>query len=183
MECEYRIRAKWPANLCTEVKEKVAALFRENTQTYDLWQTLRENTNLQMRAEFWSSLEKNFPSSAEFCKVNGFFGGPTEKLCGNFDFGQSNITDVDDLFGNTPILDYKAASVWHMADWDALAKYLESLGATKVIWDSEENQDEVFSLYRYDEIVEQILEKALLPTLIGIHPDLDELIEEKLQKK
>lgn len=177
--CAYRIRAKWPKKLCTPaLKKKVTALFKENDGAYDYWQNNREEDNLEKRKKFWEELEKKFPVSAEYCKVTGFFGGPTEKLSGNFDLGQEE--DIEDLFGKTSIMDFDAGNVWHFTDWTPLAKYLKSLGATKVVWDSEEDQKELFSLYEYDEIVNAVLEQADLPTLIGIHPDLDELIEEKM---
>ena len=177
--CAYRIRAKWPKKLCTPtLKKKVTDLFKENAGAYDYWQAHRESDDLKTRKEFWAELEKKFPVSAEFCKVTGLFGGPTEKLSGSFDLGQEE--NVGDLFGKTCTMDYDAGNVWHFSDWRPLAKYLKSLGATKVIWDSEEEQMELFSLYQYDEIVKAILEQADLPTLMGIHPDLDELIEERM---
>ncbi len=65
---------------------------------------------------------------------------------------------------------------------------LNILIPVKVVWATEESDSigslEKLDLYPWEEIVSQILkQKQILPTMIGLHKDLDELIETELGRK
>jgi hypothetical protein len=80
-----------------------------------------------------------------------------------------------------------AAEVSHLSSWEQLAEYVQKkFNPLRVAWDNEENgvnSLEGLNLYAWEDIVDGILKKKeTLPLLMGIHPDLDELIAFKLKE-
>lgn len=174
-ECAYRIKAKWRRGIPQESRDLIEKLLEENREAYNYWQENRS----KKAAEFWPEFEKRFPASTEYAKfIKAYNNDPYDDMSGKFDFGQDDagmgFTDY--------VFSLESDGVWHFADWQPLADWLEHLGAHRVIWDSEENQSDCFDFYDWGEIVARILEKKeLLPLLKGITDDLDELIAEGLE--
>lgn len=178
-ECSYRIKAKWPGKIPKETLKLIEKLFSENWKVEEYWQN---NRNVAPK-DFWPEFKKKFPATYQYVTHELEGDDDPEELSGIIDFGGRGISDEDQLInvGSNEIF-YEAERVWHFADWSALAEWLRSLGATKVIWDSEEERAEPFEYYNYNIIIEDILNhKETLPTLMGINKELDELISEKLK--
>lgn len=175
MECAYRIKAQWPGPIADETLELINKLFQENQEAYDYWQEHRN----QSAEEFWPVFEKNYPATAQYTKT--MYGKDPVDLSGKLDFGQTDHktfydSDKYEIF-------YDAEQVWHFADWEPLGDWFRSLGATRVIWESEEDPLDSFEYFNYKTIVEDILKKKeLLPLLMGINKEFDELISEHLKQ-
>jgi hypothetical protein len=172
-ECAYRIKAKWPDKIPKKTMKLIQKLFDENQEAYEYWQEHRD----QSGEEFWSEFEKNFPVTAQYAKF--MYGKDPTELSGKLDFGSDHnfYYNPDDFE-----IFYEAGQVWHFANWEPLAEWFRSLGASRVIYDSEEEQFESFEYYNYKTIVEDILKKKeLLPMLMGINEEFNELISEHLK--
>jgi len=186
-ECAYYIKALFR----DEKEAKKAAvrfnkLLKESTGAYDFYQKNPPN--------FWDEFKCKFPESTIYVKkyvlkchtdqeASHLLKNPHDKLSGNLDFGQSDLEAGQ--FNN--ILVYGDSNVWHMASWDNLATYLViELGAIKAVWNTEENgcgSIDSLNLYEWEEIVKDILKKKqILPLLMGINKELDELISGILKK-
>ena len=90
------------------------------------------------------------------------------------------------VYAHDNIILYQA-SVGHLGSWDNLQTYIEKkFKPIRVRWSNEESgcgSLESLELYDSVDIVLKILErKDTLPLLMGIHPDLDELISLKLKE-
>jgi hypothetical protein len=124
--------------------------------------------------DVWKAIQLAYPNT-----VFKYLDDLSRKLS----FGPNKDEIVSCLFLDDTIISY-VAEIGGMTQWGSLPAYLKSLGAIKVVWG---NQDDgigsldSLQLYPWKEIVQSILDKAALPTLIGIHPDLDILLESRLR--
>jgi hypothetical protein len=133
---------------------------------------------------FWKEFETHFPLIAEYLKEQGVWGNKNE-LSRKFDFGQNpkeSFKIEDD------VLSYTGIEVGHMMNWTAgLTFLLKKYGAVKFVWSSEEDgcgSLDGLNLYEWEEIVKAVLTcKSALPALLGLHPDLDSLIQEQLKQE
>lgn len=169
-ECAYRIKAKWPGKIPEETLTLIKNLFEEHTEAYDYWQEHRN----QSGEEFWPEFQKKHPITAQYAQA---IGKDPNELSGKMDFGIGDLTaEEDEIF-------YEAQNVWHFSDWSDLAEWLRSLGAKWVVFDSEEDRLESFEYFDHKTIVQDILKKKeILPTLMHINDELNELIAEELKK-
>jgi hypothetical protein len=73
---------------------------------------------------------------------------------------------------------------WHMANWTDLVEFIKTKFKARVVWDTEDEGCgglDSLQLHDWEAMIKSLLkEKKILPTLIHIHPELDELIAQTL---
>lgn len=182
-ECAYFLKAEFKdKKTATNVAQKLNAFFKEASKAYNFYQDAREGNP----KEFWQKFESQYPLLFDYAKTLPGYGkkSPQKVLSGNTDFGQEEddeVRQVDNILG-------WVAEVWHMADWSPLAAYIkEKFGAIKVVIDTEENgcgSLDSLMLYDYEAIVDRLLKhKELFPMLMGVHDDLDAMLDIKMKGK
>ena len=181
-ECAYYLKAafKSPA----EAKKAAGKIERFLKQVKEAHEFYQEGSP---RKDFWVEFEERFPTVMEYVKTLPGYKLQPELfiLSGKLDVGTDESNECLCL-GN--VVAWGDACVWHMAEWGPLALFIkEKFGAIKVVTDNEENgccSLGALQLYDYESIVTDILKnKALLPLLIGVNKDLDELVEPRLRKR
>ena len=182
-EANYRLVARFPSKDKTDkAMDKIYNLFMENSDAYAYWQDNRGKS----KKEFWPKFKSEFPATTEYLITIGKVDGDCNNgLSGILDFGQYQDEEELDhyLNANDDTIEFYGESVWHFSDWEPLAKYIRTLGASKIVWNSDEYENDWPKLEDHAQIVQDILEKKeILPTLLGINKDLDELIEISLKK-
>lgn len=109
-----------------------------------------------------------------------FIGGP-DNLSYNKDLGQTDSKPF--LVGHE--IHYTDSDVGHLTTWYAFAAFvMEEFGAIKVNWGSEDDgySLDTLQLYDYKGIIKAILRnKSIIPLLMGVHDDLDILLERHLK--
>jgi hypothetical protein len=181
-ECAYFLKAQFPSKkTATNVATKLNAFFKEASEAYDFYQNGREGNP----KEFWKKFESQYPLAYDYVKTLPNFSTKASPmiLSGSIDFGQdeNEVRQVDDTLG-------WVAEVWHMANWGPIATYIEKkFGAIKVVIDTEENgcgSLDSLQLYDYEVIVNSLLKhKELYPLLLGVHDDLNVMIDIKTKGK
>jgi len=135
------------ANNCTsEVLENIKVFLLEGIEAQDWWQEHRDREVHDEREKFWTEFGKKFPLTSKYLHtVKGYkekdviFGGD----CNNGPAGYLDFGDVEDTECNLELLSdgelrYNAM-VWHFAQWDGFAKFLQSeYGLTNARWISDE---------------------------------------------
>ena len=188
-EAVYYMTIRFPKGVGTKVMPEIQEFLRQGVKAYDFWQDNRGRKN---RKSFWKDFEAHFPMIADYLKTSlpSVWGKDHNNgLAGNLSFGE--LDDIEHMSlkqtGKGDELNY-SAMVWHFADWGHLTKYVrEKWGGLKEGWVSDEYKYIDGSMWpkleNYKEIVSDLLEKAeILPTLMGINKELDELIAETLKK-
>jgi hypothetical protein len=169
-ECFYYVKARFP-QLNKDKERELSEFFAELIKACSLE---GPELNDQDKREI---IKEDLPLAWEYVK-----GLPPGKLSGNLSFG--NEYDIENLLFNENVMYYNA-EVWHFADWTYLATFLEShFGATDTKWITDEESDIFLQMDAEEnqEIISSLLsQKGILPTLIGIHPTLDQLIAENLK--
>lgn len=162
---------------------KIRAFLKQDIKAYTFWQDERDNSD----AAFWSRFELEFPLITEYLKAKypsdwGSTNGNT--LSGKLDFGQE-----EELYLNQDgsEINYYANDVSHLNDWGPMVDFLkEKYLAVKGVWGSEESgisSPENLNLFDWEGIVRKILKcKPLLPQMMGMHEELDELIQYEIKK-
>lgn len=176
----YYLKATFPKPLKKKEVGAITKFFLEGSEAEYYCQ---QNLNLDKSPEnFWLEFKKKFPIITLYLQSIHIFGGGTEYLSGNINFG----SDIENLYINGPSLTYYA-EVWHFATWDPIGNFLIShFGAINYKYLSDEYLDPIEMLEQEEtnEIVNDLLkQKEILPTLIGINPLLDARIAETLEKK
>jgi len=169
-ECAYRLKALWPIKgIPKESKDIIENFLKDFEEALRYWETEESYSD-----EFLEKFEKKFPAFTKFVKSTGINNFNTE--C-KLDLGENH-----EIYWESNTFSLNASQVWHFADWNPLANWIKSLGAKRVIWESEEFKEDPFDFYDWEEITKNILsKKELLPLLKGINIDFDELIEERLK--
>lgn len=136
------------AENCTEERlEKIKKFILEVSEAQDYWQDNRDMEVAGKRKEFWSEFGKKFPMTSKYLRQTKnhddkkLYGGDCNNdLAGYLDFG-----DSDDAEYNLKVCDGEMlynACVWHFANWDGFAKFLQSeFGLENVRWISDENMN------------------------------------------
>ncbi len=104
------------------------------------------------KKKFWDTFKKKFPLVTEMLELTITYGhvdgvwknktpvmttDPRNSLSGHINFGHEK--DIDRLGTDDDVLSF-SNEVWHFANWDSLATFLEKkFGAIKVNWISEED--------------------------------------------
>jgi hypothetical protein len=93
----------------------------------------------------------------------------------------TNDPDCDLFEQYENIIQYYANNISVMAEWNYLANFIKLKFKTlKVVWDNESNgcgSIDFLELFEWADIVKDILkQKCVLPTLMGINQELNELI-------
>ena len=119
-----------------------------------------------------------FPLTREYLKIIG--GTWKDVQCYSY-----NSEATAFLYGSNSLA--YSAEVGHLGTWDDLKEYVQKkFKVIRVVWGDEDNgvsSFESLNLYAWEDIVDGILKKKeTLPLLMGIHPDLDELIAVKLKE-
>jgi len=183
MECAYYLKAAFrsPAE-AQKAAVKLDAFFNDVKEANEFYQEERVD-----QKEFWVEFEKKFPSVMEYVKtLPDYKPEATSNILADYlDVGSD---ENNETLVNGNVVAWGDGCVWHMASWAPLCEFIKNkFGATRVVWDMEENgcgSLDSLMLYDYEGIVNEILKnKALLPLLIGVHKDLDELVEQKLSQK
>lgn len=181
-ECAYFLKAEFiSAAAAKKAQSGIKQFIKEANEAYNYWQ---DNRGPEDSKVFWKEFKRKFPLVTEYTLAAGLFGGnDLNDLSGNLDFGQED----NQVQRNGNIISYTASTVWHFADWSHFADFIKSkYGARKVVWSSEENDCggiDSLNLYEWEEIVRIILnQKKILPVLLGLHDDLDALIEPLLKR-
>jgi hypothetical protein len=135
-ECAYFLKAKFATNKkASAAAKRLKQTLAEVEEAYSFWQKNRGKNS----AEFWSKFEAEFPLSTEILKAAGVEIGRdcNNGLSENLSYcGEGQHVSV---VGNE--IRYSAV-VWHLADWEGLAKWIENaLEAKAVVWASEECMD------------------------------------------
>ena len=135
---------------CTEENfEKIKAFILEGTKAEDWWQEYRDCEGRGKRDEFWKHFDKKFPTIVKYLKSINLHGKDCNNdLAGYLDFGmfdsEEDIYDSVSLDGDE--FRYHAY-VWHFADWNGLAKFIQSeYGLRSIRWISDEYSDPFDSL-------------------------------------
>jgi len=182
-ECVYYLKARFPKGVLNKLTP-IKGLFREGLKASHWWQ---DNRGREDHKQFWIDFSKEFPQVTDYLKTcTDCWGDNINKLSGVLDFANGE-TDIDRMSCSpTPMGDefYYESMVWHMSSWQPIADYLvKKFGASRAVWDSEEGGGRP-ELEDYENIVMKILEqRKTLPCLMGIHNDLDELIEIAMRQK
>lgn len=181
-ECVYYLKAKFPEEKRAKAALKeIGALQEEGEEVDDFIES-----NETESKEFWPGFEKKFPHISAYLKSINLFGSKEKgDLEGVLNFGNPE-NDAPYLDGEGTLC--LSAYVWHFAKWSPIADYLvKAFGATKTAVDTEEDgcgSMDNLQFYDYQEIVESILNhKDVLPLLLHINSDLDELIDERLRSR
>lgn len=188
-ECAYYLKAAFrsPAE-AQKAAVKIDAFFNDVKEAHEFWQEDRgQERKYPYPESFWVEFKKKFPSVMEYVKTLPDYepGATSNILAGNLDVGSD---ENNETLVNGNVVAWGDGCVWHMASWAPLCEFIKNkFGATRVVWDMEENgcgSLDSLLLYDYEGIVNEILKnKALLPLLIGVNEDLDELVEQKLSQK
>lgn len=181
-ECAYYLKAAFATEaVAKKMESKFDEFFAEAREAYELYQSGRQTDP----KEFWKEFSKQCPLVMEYVKTIPDYkpGCDPNFLSGNLDFGQDENNEV---LRQGNVLCWGDCQVWHMADWSYLAAFLKSkYGANRVVWNTEENgcgSLDSLQLYDWEGIVQAILkQKDVLPLLLKVHEDLDELLESKLK--
>jgi len=142
-EATYYVKAQ---NCTIEALENIKKFILEVSEAQDWWQDHRDMEVAGKRSTFWTEFEKKFPLTSKYLKcVKGYgsdtvlFGGDCNNdLAGHLDFGDAG--DVENSLELDPDGEIRySAEVWHFAQWDGFAKFLQSeYGLTNVRWISDE---------------------------------------------
>jgi hypothetical protein len=179
-ECAYYLKAEFKSNEAAKIAaSKLDDFFVQARNAYEFFQ----NYEVSLKT-FWKRFEAGFPMVFDYVKTLPKFKSNQPPilnqsvLSGYLDFGQDENNET--LVHGTTV-GWGDTSVWHMTDWTPLCKYIvKKFGAIKAVWGSENECASLDSLqlYAYEEIIKNILKRDdLLPLLIGIHPDLDLMLD------
>jgi len=135
------------ANNCTpEALKNIKLFLLEAAKAEDWWQEHRDMEDHNGRAKFWSAFGKKFPLTSKYlCTVKNYdgeiiFGGDCNNgPAGNLGFGnEEDAEDNLEFDSSDGELKYNAM-VWHFAEWDGFAKFLQTeYGLKNVRWISDE---------------------------------------------
>ena len=176
-EANYQMKIRFPAGTLKKKLPKIKAFFVKGCEAYDYWQSNRTKPREFFRKEF----EKKFPQISDYINTipNIWYKG----LSGRLSFANSKA-DVEDMtYNKTSLGDelFFESIVWHFAEWTPLVNYVQKkFGGIKNTWTSDEYVPP-FTIEDNEQIVNDILNKAPLPTLMGINKELDELISYRLK--
>lgn len=179
-ECAYYIKAHFKTEEeAQKAAEELSEFIEEANKAYNFYQ----NKGSGKDPQDWIDFEKQYPRVAEYAKTLPGWGKDFNEFSGKLDFGQNGNEFIWD--GKT--IGYGDYDVWHFADWDPWAEYIKTkYKALKVVWDTEENGCGSLNgllLYDYEGIVNAILtKKKLLPMLMGLHDDLDDILKTEFKK-
>lgn len=140
-ESIYYLKAE---NCVPEALEKIRLFIIEASEAQDYWQKHRDMEVAGKRDEFWKGFKEKFPITSKYLRQTKnyddkkLYGGDCNNdLAGYLDFG-----DKEDMEYNLKVCDGEMlynAYVWHFANWDGFAKFLQSeYGLTNVRWINEE---------------------------------------------
>lgn len=187
-ECYYRFKARFPKGTLLDKKKEIEAFIDEGVAAEDWWQDHRNNKP----SVFWPQFKKLFPTITEYLDTQ-YGWEELDKNCGNglagiLEFGKdrdssSNLqTSYDDALENDILL--YTEEVWHLAEWNGFCEFLKhKWGALDAVWNSEEAEPDWPNFYDADEIVHKIFKSHDPALLIGIDPQLDILLEEKIKRQ
>jgi hypothetical protein len=151
-ECFYYLKAY---GCKKEEVEKIRNFILEGGEAEVWWQDHRDYERKvdpeKTREVFWKEFDVKFPMVSKYLKFIKKHGGDCDNnLAGLIDFGTDE--DVEDYFDF--IDDYTdddgivygelrySANVWHFADWDGFAEFLQKeFGVKEVKWVSEEDMN------------------------------------------
>jgi len=147
-EAVYSMVAEWPKAIDEKTQKAVRKFFLEGSRAEDWWQDHRDRTPEQ----FWPEFRKKFPTVTKYlARVKDYNntaildGDNNNGLAGNLDFGSAKDI-VNQLRFKDRRMTY-SAEIWHMATWKPLERFLRNkLGATTILWGSEEEGKNVDSL-------------------------------------
>jgi hypothetical protein len=139
------------ANNCTpEVLENIRVFILEGVKAQDWWQEHRDMEIHGERKKFWSEFEKKFPLISKYLSTfKGYkekdviFGGDCNNgPAGYLDFGDEEDTEHSLEFDPSDGELRYNAMVWHFADWNGFAKFLQTeYGLKNVRWVSDEHMN------------------------------------------
>lgn len=150
--------------------------------------------------ECYYHFRANFESKAQASKAlkdfTAFLKKNQEEVRDSYDSYTGHYKgnkDLQDYGEGVPKLSFNkkeiffSSEVGHMGSWDNLMNFFQKkYNPIRCGWASEEDfEADYVPLYKWDEIVKEVLDKRkeTLPLLLGVHPDLDELIAYKLKEK
>lgn len=183
-ECAYYLKALFPSEeKAKRASEKLNVFFAEAREAHEFYQ---HGFDSGEEKKFWKTFKSRFPLVFDYVKtLPDYMDGERHisgVLTGKLDFGQDEDIRLE---GN--VICWIGSDVWHNATWSPLCNYIESkYGAIKVIYDNEENgcmSLDSLQLYDYEDIVNNLMEhEELFPMLLGIHDDLNEILDLKMRK-
>ena len=181
-ESVYYFKAKFATQKAAkEAMPKIEAFLKEGKWAEDWWQDHRGSNP----KTFWPAFEKEFPQVTAYLKRANLFGDD----CNNALSGVLDMAEHENELGlsrDGAVLSYASGEIWHGSTWKYLHDYLcKNFPIVKFVWDTEESgfNLETLQLYDWEAIVEAIVKKGDPATLLGIHEDLDGLLEERLKTK
>lgn len=167
-ECFYYLKARFPNTISNELRDELTSFFEDLIEVSHN-KTFNNKVNIEKDFPLVAKFEKTLPPTLDGCLCYGY-----------------NRDDIDGLWIEDNVLKY-SAEVWHFADWSYLGPFLKSqFGAIDYKCMSEEENDYGLCLDAEEnaDIISSLLsQKKILPTLIGIHPVLDQRIAEELSPK
>lgn len=169
--CAYYLKAMFRTeDEATEIQPRLERLFLQLIES-------RKDNSFRPRHK---AASENYPLAMEFIKTLPTWKDKTDLRPQTYyvDVGGDETNGVEQ-YDN--VLYWADADVGHMTNWTPLVKFIKSkFNAVRVVWGSEENgvsSMDGLSLYDWEAIVTDLLkQKAMLPLMLGINNELDELI-------
>jgi hypothetical protein len=190
-ECAYYFKAEFPTKKeALAASKKLNKFFLQARHAYDYWQNplalLKDQRFPIAQLDnklFWNTFQERYPLVTEYVKHEQLFGRDPGVLSRKLDFGQTSDNETI-LIGDT--VGWCDSSVGHMSDWSPLCAFVKEVyGAVRAVYGNEEDgcaSLESLNLYEWEDIVKAILkQKKVLPLLLHVNNDLDELIERTMR--
>jgi hypothetical protein len=194
-ECFYFLKAEFPnKEKATKAREELNKFFAQAREAYYFWQETPEcNRAVIMKIvmnsrgrhtgkNFMKDLKKKYPLVAEYGEINGFkcYDDFSRNL--NLCITEDNeVRQVDNILG-------WSEEVSHMASWGPLCNFIQKKhGAVRTVWKTEEDgcgSLDSLQLYDYEGIVTELMKhEELFPLIIGIHEELNAMIDIKIKER
>jgi len=185
-ECAYFCKLQYDSdNSAKKAAKYFKRLLKEAHEVHELYQSHRTSEEHSVDNQFfWKEVDENYPTVTAYLQSAGLYRKTVNDLSGSLDLG---CDQDEDPCANGSVVEYYAQNVWHLSNWTLLINFLKSsTKAIKAVWSTEENGDnlESLQLYQWQDIVKTVLrQKQVLPLLMGLDTELDELIAFNIQKK
>jgi hypothetical protein len=173
-ECAYSLKAMFKNVAAAEAAcEPLDNFFKEIMEA-------SQDTDFRPRLK---ACAKKYPLAVEYIKTLDAWADKTDPHPESLYFDVGSDTD-NSVEGYENVLCWSDACVGHMTSWTPLAKFIKTkFNAVRVVWCSEENANVSLELYDWEKIVTDLLkQKALLPLMLRVNDELDELISLKLEE-
>ena len=176
-ECAYYLKAMFKNEATAEaIREPLDNLFKEMMEA-------AQDTDFRPRLK---ACAKKYPLAVEYIKTLDSWADKTDPHPESLDFDVGSDAN-NEVERDGSVLYWGDAAVGHMTNWTPLAQFIKTkFNAVRVAWSNEEDacaSIDCLELYDWEGIVTDLLkQKALLPLMLRVNDELDELISLKLEE-